>query len=187
MAARHHIDPSLINATFRELNLEEIKDVRSMGIELSIVNPDAANITFQWMGQNQWLNWNSVPHFPYSNFSLSSSFPILNQSWVHLFLGVDYQYERYRLTLPLAPQFIGNPQYRAQTIRNIGQNLGAISQVMLNFGPVYLKAHLGYRWDLSDSRWKNDTGYINSKDRLSGTGLHYSIGLGILIFEGDEN
>ncbi len=187
VAAIHQIDMTLINSSFRDLNLAEVRDVRSMGIELNITDPNAANVTFQWMGQNQWINWNNMPHFAYSNFSLSSSFPVISQSWIGLFLGFDYQYERYRLSLPLAPQFIGNPQNSANILLNEAQNLGAISQIMFNLGPVYLKAHLGYRWDLSDSRWKNDAGYINSKDLLRGTGLNFGMGLGFQIYKGNEN
>jgi hypothetical protein len=100
------------------------------------------------------------------------------------YIGVDYQYSRHRLSLPIPNQSIANPNTAVQVLQNKGQSFGLTSQSILRLGMVYLKAIVGYRWDLSDARWTYNGATIESENAFSSSGFHYGLSAG-LIFGGN--
>lgn len=179
---------NVINENFEKLGLEQTNLGNALGLELGIEGlGDGFLMNFQWSGQNHWLNWDSRAHYAYTNFRFSSNIPFVNTRWLSSYLGFDYQYEKYRVALPVNPQFIGNPQEVAKVISNDGQNMGIFTQIIFRINHLYAKAQLGYRWDFSDDRWYSEGVSINSMDRFKSSGLHYGLGFGFLIFGGNEN
>ena len=180
------VDDAKLNANFAKMGLESVNTGNAMGVELGVLGVDGVLFSVQWSGQNSWLDWDSRSHFAYTNFRFSSSVPLFNRFGLSSLLGVDYQYENYRIALPVNAQFIGNPQHVPVVLRNDGQNIGAFTQVLLQVSKFYAKAQLGYRWDWSDNRWYSNGNAINGGDNFRGSGLHYGLGLGFLIFGGNE-
>ncbi len=179
---------NVFNENFEKLGLEQTNLGNALGLELGIEGlGDGFLMNFQWSGQNHWLNWDSRAHYAYTNFRFSSNIPFVNTRWLSSYLGFDYQYEKYRIALPVNPQFIGNPQEVAKVISNDGQNMGIFTQMIFRINHLYAKAQLGYRWDFSDDRWYSNGISINSMDRFRSSGLHYGLGFGFLIFGGNEN
>jgi len=181
-------ESNIINENFENLGLKQVNLGNAMGLEFGIEGlGDGILMNFQWSGQNHWLNWDSRAHFAYTNFRFSSNIPFVNTPWLSSYLGFDYQYEKYRIALPVNQQFIGNPLEVPVVVSNDGQNIGIFTQVIFRLHHVYAKAQLGYRWDFSDDRWYSDGISINSMDRFRSSGLHYGLGLGFVIFGGNEN
>ena len=175
------IDEANLNRNFSNVGLEEVIPGNSMGLDLGVIAPDGAFFNLQWVGQNTWLNWNSKPHYAYTSLRFASNVPMFDANWISSYLSVDYHYEKYRVSMPLDPQFIGKPEDINRVISNDGQNLGLSTQLLLKSKIIYAKLQLGYRWDLSDDRWYSNGVSINSKDRLKGNGIFYGIGFGLLI------
>ena len=175
------VDDAKLNANFAKMGLESVNTSNAMGVELGVVGVDGILFSVQWTGQNSWLDWNSRSHFAYTNFRFSSSVPLFNRFGLSSLVGIDYQYENYKIALPVNAQFIGNPEHVPVVLRNDGQNIGAFTQVLLRVSKFYAKAQLGYRWDWSDNRWYSNGNAINGGDNFRGSGLHYGIGLGFLI------
>ena len=180
------VDDANMNANFTQMGLESVSTGNAMGMEVGVVGVDGMVFSVQWSGQNSWLDWDSRSHFAYTNFRFSSSVPLFNRYGLSSLIGIDYQYENYKIALPVNAQFIGNPQHVPVVLRNDGQNIGAFTQVLLRVSKFYAKAQLGYRWDWSDNRWYSNGNAINGGDNFRGSGLHYGIGLGFLIFGGNE-
>jgi len=180
------VDDAKLNANFTKMGLGSVNTGNAMGVELGILGVDGILFSVQWTGQNLWLDWDSRSHFAYTNFRFSSSVPLFNRFGLSSLIGVDYQYENYKIALPVQDQFFGNPQHVPVVLRNDGQNIGAFTQVLFRVSKFYAKAQLGYRWDWSDNRWYSNGNAINGGDNFRGSGLHYGIGLGFLIFGGNE-
>jgi hypothetical protein len=140
--------------------------------------------TIQWTGQNAWLNWDAEPHFAVTNVNIAALAPIWERVAMQSYIGVDYQYSRHRLSRPIPNQSIANPNTAVQVLQNKGQSFGLTSQSILRLGMVYLKAIVGYRWDLSDARWTYNGATIESENAFSSSGFHYGLSAG-LIFGGN--
>ena len=173
-----------LNRGLTAKGLPAITGANTIGLDAGYSVPGAMYFTIQWTGQNAWLNWDAEPHFAVTNVNIAALAPIWERVSMQSYIGVDYQYSRHRLSLPIPNQSIANPNTAVQVLQNKGQSFGLTSQSILRLGMVYLKAIVGYRWDLSDARWTYNGATIESENAFSSSGFHYGLSAG-LIFGGN--
>jgi hypothetical protein len=173
-----------LNRGLTAKGLLPITGANTIGLDAGYSVPGAMYFTIQWTGQNAWLNWDAEPHFAVTNVNIAALAPIWERVAMQSYIGVDYQYSRHRLSLPIPNQSIANPNTAVQVLQNKGQSFGLTSQSILRLGMVYLKAIVGYRWDLSDARWTYNGTTIESENAFSSSGFHYGLSAG-LIFGGN--
>lgn len=173
-----------LNRGLTAKGLTPIMGANTIGLDAGYSVPGAMYFTIQWTGQNAWLNWDAEPHFAVSNVNIAALAPIWERVAMQSYIGVDYQYSHHRLSLPIPNQSIANPNTAVQVLQNKGQSFGLTSQSILRLGMAYLKAIVGYRWDLSDARWTYNGATIESENAFSSSGFHYGLSAG-LIFGGN--
>lgn len=180
---RIDFNAAALNRGLAAKGLSPISGANTIGLDAGFAVPGEMYFSIQWTGQNAWLNWDSESHFAVSNLNIAALLPILERVAVQSYIGVDYQYARHRLSVPVSNQSIANPIMAPQVLLNKGQCYGISSQSMLRLGVVYVKAIVGYRWDLSDARWTFNGTTIESENAFSSSGFHYGLSAG-LIFGG---
>ena len=181
---RIDFNAAALNRGLTAKGLTPIMGANTIGLDAGYSVPGAVYFTIQWTGQNAWLNWDAEPHFAVSNVNIATLMPIWERVAVQSYIGADYQYSRHRLSLPMPNQSIANPNTALQVLQNNGQSFGLTSQSMLRLGMAYLKATVGYRWDLSDGRWTYNGTTIESENAFASSGFHYGLSAG-LIFGGN--
>jgi hypothetical protein len=180
---RIDFNAAALNRGLAAKGLSPISGANTIGLDAGFAVPGEMYFSIQWTGQNAWLNWDSESHFAVSNLNIAALLPLWERVAVQSYIGVDYLYARHRLSVPVPNQSIANPNTAPQVLLNKGQCYGISSQSMLRLGMVYVKAVVGYRWDLSDARWTYNGTTIESENAFSSSGFHYGLSTG-LIFGG---